>query len=67
MYVHYKRSKSNTINVDLMGGKEAEEEERDRFFFLGRRYVLVNVISPSPEAACESQSKGLSDCTLHAN
>lgn len=34
---------------------------------LGKRPKPVNDISPSPEAACESQSNGLSDCTLHAN
>lgn len=35
---------------------------------LGRRRMLVNYIPPSPEAPCaKSQSKGLSDCTLHAN
>lgn len=54
------------MNTDLPKkkekGKEEEEESRP-----GRRYMLVNDISPSPEAACESQSKGLSDCTLHAN
>lgn len=33
----------------------------------GRRSVLPRDIPPSPEAACESQSEGLSDCTLHAD
>lgn len=47
-----------TTDADLP--KKVKREEN-----VGRRCVRVNDLSP--EAACESQSGGLSDCTLHAS